>query len=133
MLENEPRVRVFRNHKLGGYTILNATRVVASARQVRLANVEFLVRESGRQRMIARGRRNIHAYAVGDLIDFVRALDVVDLAPITGRRAVYDPLHAPHFFDGETKAPLAGAAHVQLDQAGVGYAGGELIAPSVAA
>lgn len=133
MPDNSSRVRVFRNHKLGGYTILNGTRVIASAHQVRLADVEFLVRESGRLRMIARGRRNIHAYAIGHLVDFVRAGDVVDLAPIAGRRATYNPLSSPNFCDDETHVPLAGAALVQLDQGGIVYSGGEIINPAKAA
>lgn len=131
-LDVETRVRVFRNYTRNAYTVLSGTRVIASARQVRLSDVRFLVRESGRQRMLQRGQRNIHAYAVGNLDVLVRFNEPSRLNPIEGRRAAYDPLRATNFFDDETKILLAGAAVVQLDHLGMVYAGGRLLAPLAA-
>ena len=117
-------VRAFKNHRLGCYTIVRGTGVVACARQVRLEDVEFLVRESGRRRMLERGRRTIHAYAVGRLLSYVRLDEPEDLTPVVGRRAAYDPHRFGYFYDRETEAPLAGARFVQLDAQGIVYSGG---------
>ena len=42
---------------------------------LRPRDVEFRVRESGRQRMLKEKSRNVHAFAVGRLIDYVHADD----------------------------------------------------------
>ncbi len=64
-------VRVFKNWKHGCYSIMQRGVVRASASQVRLTNVEFRVREAGRQRMLREKQKNVHAFAVGHLVDFV--------------------------------------------------------------
>ena len=63
MIDHSKPVRVFRNWKHDCYSIMQDGRLRASAKQVRLANVEFQVRESGRQRMLVENRRNVHAFA----------------------------------------------------------------------
>ena len=71
MIDYDKPVRVFKNLTHGCYSILQNGKLKASARQVLLRDVEFKVRESGRQRMIREQRRNVHAFAVGHLVDYV--------------------------------------------------------------
>ena len=52
MIDTTKPVRVFRNWKRGCYSIMQGGLVKASARAIRLHDVEFLVRESGRARML---------------------------------------------------------------------------------
>lgn len=116
-------VRVFKNWKLGCYSIMQDGRLKASARQVRLADVEFRVRQSGRRRMLEQGTRNVHAYAIGRLIDFVHPDETRTIDGMNGRAAFYDPKRFSAFVDSETEAPViyVGAAH--FDEHGVIYAG----------
>ena len=124
MIDLEKPVRVFRNWKRGCYNIMQDGRVRASARQVRLRDVEFRVRESGRQRMLRERRRNVHAFAVGRLLDWVHPDEERCLERLPGRVAFYDPYRFASFVDADTRSPVAGADLVQLDELGLTYVGG---------
>ena len=122
MIDYERPVRVFKNWKLGCYNIMQSGMLLTSARQVRLSGVEFLVRESGRNRMLERGRRNVHAYAVGRLVDFVHPDDTRNLDQIAGRGVFYDPYRVSSFVYNETRDPINAAEFAQFDESGVIYA-----------
>lgn len=122
MIDQNKPVRVFRNWKHGCYSIFQDGCLRASARQIRLHAVEFRVRESGRQRMLRERRRNVHAFAVGRLVDWVHPNDERCLDTIAGRGVRYDPYRFPTFVDRDTGAPVLGADVVQFDEAGVTYA-----------
>ena len=113
-IDPDKRVRVFRNWRLGCYSIMQSGELKASAAQVRLADVEFLVRESGRDRMLRLNRRNVHAYAVGRLVDWVHPDDERRLDPIEGRRVIYDPYEAPSFLDADSRVRVGFARTVDL-------------------
>jgi hypothetical protein len=121
MLDWERPVRVFKSLKHGCYSIVQDGRLRASAREVRLREVEFRVREAGRQRMLRDGRRNLHAFAVGRLLDFVHPDETRTLGEMSGRPIHYDPYRFAHFIDLETLEPVKGADLVQLDERGVIY------------
>jgi len=114
-------VRVFKNPKLGCYNIMQGGLIKATARQIRLRDAEFLVRESGRQRMLREKRRTIHAYVQGRLIDFSHPDDAKSINHLPGRQATYNPYRYSSFVDRETEVPLSRAPWVQLDECGVTY------------
>lgn len=121
MIDESKPVRVFRNWKRGCYNIMQNGRLVACARQVRLAGVEFRVRETGRRRMLRLRRRNVHAYAIGWLLDHVSPNERRSLEPVAGRGAFYDPWRFSSFVDGESQRPVRHAGLAQLDESGVTY------------
>jgi hypothetical protein len=114
-------VRVFKNLKHDCYSIMQRGVIKASAKQVRLSGVEFRVREAGRQRTLRENRKNIHAFAVGKLVDFVHPSDPRDIEPMTGRSAFYDPFRFPSFVDGETNDPVITVSAAHFDEDGVIY------------
>ncbi len=122
-IDRQRPVRVFRNWKHGCYSIMQDGRVCASASQVRLREVSFTVRESGRQRMLRGERRNVHAYAIGTLLEYVHPAQPASLPPLGGRRVYYDPYRFPTFVDAETHAPVTSAEYAQFDEAGASYLG----------
>ena len=121
MIDHEKPVRVIHNWKHDCYSIMQNGRLKASARQVRLSDVEFRVRESGRERMLRNQRRNIHAYAIGRLLDFVHPDDDRELGGMSGRSVYYNPYQFAFFADKETQAPVNSALVVQFDERGVVY------------
>lgn len=121
MIDYNRPVRVFKNWKLGCYNIMQSGRLLTSARQVRLAGVEFLVRESGRRRMLEKGSRNVHAYAVGTLVDYVHPKDSRELGKLDGRGIFYNPYKFSSFVDDETETPIKSAEFAQFDESGVVY------------
>jgi len=67
-------VKIHWNLRTGGWSIIAAKgkmrdRVVAHADELRLADVEFRVSEARRQRALETGQHNLHAFAVGTLVD----------------------------------------------------------------
>jgi len=114
-------VRVFKNWRRGCYSIMQNGRLKASAKQVRLIDVEFLVRESGRQRMLRQRRKNVHAYAVGRLMDYAHPAESRNLDEIPGRGVYYNPYEFASFVDLETQAPVISASVAQFDERGVIY------------
>ena len=121
MIDYSRPVRVFKNPKYGCYTIMQDGRVKASAKQVRLKEAAFTVRESGRQRMLHEQRRTIHAYIVGTLIEYIHTEDAKSMSVLPGRSARYNPYRYSSFVDSQTEAPLSLADLVQLDESGVTY------------
>ena len=121
MIDYNRPVRVFKNWKLGCYNIMQSGKLLTSAKQVRLSGVEFLVRESGRRRMLEQGRRNVHAYAVGTLVDYAHPEETRDLARIQGRGVHYNPYKHSSFVDHETETPIKSADFAHFDESGVVY------------
>ena len=121
MIDKNLPVRVFKNLKHGCYSIMQRGVIKASAKQVRLCDVEFRVRESGRQRMLREKRSNVHAFAVGRLMDYVHPGDDRELRRIAGRGAFYDPNRFSSFVDRETNAPVTRASVAHFDEHGVIY------------
>jgi len=117
---NQP-VRVFKNWKHGCYSIMQNGRLKASAKQVRLADVEFRVRESGRSRMLRNKRPNLHAFAIGHLVEYLHPDDTRELESITGRGVYYDPYQFASFVDRDTQEPVMAARIAHFDEQGVVY------------
>ena len=125
MIDRNAPVRVFKNLKHGCYSIMQGGVIKASARQVRLADVEFRVREAGRRRMLRERRKNEHAFAVGRLVDFVHPDEPRDIEPMPGRAVVYDPYRFESFVDRETRLPVTAASAARFDEHGVVYTLGD--------
>ncbi len=121
MIDRTRPVRVFKNWHRGCYSIMQDGVVRASAREVSLHSVEFLVRASGRARMLKLNRRNVHAYAVGLLEDFVHPDQATSLPALTGRVAFYDPYRFDAFVDRETLQPVYAAERALLTDSGLIY------------
>ncbi|MCB1742828.1 MAG: hypothetical protein KDK91_20800 [Gammaproteobacteria bacterium] len=114
-------VRVFRNWKQHCYSIMQDGVLHASARELSLRDVRFVVRESGRKRMLDGQPKNVHAYAVGLLVDHVHPADDRKLPGFDGPVAFYDPFRFGHFADRDTFAPVHAAQAVRLDERGIVY------------
>lgn len=121
MIDHDKPVRVFKNWKHNCYGIMQNGLLKASAKQVRLTDVEFRVRESGRERMLRNGRRNIHAFAIGRLTDFVHPNEARNLEGMPGRSVYYNPYQFAAFVDQETQQPVISAEVAQFDEHGVIY------------
>lgn len=119
MLDPRQRVRVYWNYRHRCYSLFQGGAVRASARQVELAEVEFHVRESGRQKMLREKRKVIHAFAVGRLVGWVHPSEPRDLAPFFGTRVGYDPHVCGAFICLDSAEPVHCADAARFDEHGV--------------
>lgn len=68
-------------------------RVLGHSHRLVLGDVTFRVSEAGRQRVLREGRKNVHAFVRGTVLD-----DWPERHPISGRRALtYNPYDGPDF------------------------------------
>ena len=116
------RVRVYRNIARDSYSVMamegpDNGRVVAWAKEVFLDDVKFVVRESGRQRVLNERRKNVHAFVDGKLTSDQPVWDIDETV-----RVRYNPYVGPHFMD-DCHQPLAGAGCVLMDSDFKMYAG----------
>ena len=63
------RVRIYRNLHKDCWSVRYRGLVVAHANTVRLANVQFVVNQGGYERFLREGRKNVHAFIVGELLE----------------------------------------------------------------
>lgn len=100
------KVRCYWNlhRKIWSVQDAKSRRVIAHADQVLLDDVEFKVSETGRQRVLVEKRKNVHAFAVGELVAMTPpdnwsartgelALDIKQ----RGRAVTYNPYKAGTF------------------------------------
>lgn len=90
------------------------------ASSVKLANARFVVSESGRQRCLREGVRNVHAWIVGE--ELSRLTGTPPREPIGDWcQAVYDPWLGDSFVDLHTLAPVHRASRVVMSGKNVYY------------
>lgn len=105
-------------------------RVVAHVEQLAMKDAEFRVSEAGRQRVIQKKRKHVHAGIVGEvealwgaqLRDGIENSTIKGLAvgkpfmPIAGEEVRYNPYETKTFVRVKDSAPVSTAARVRLDR-----------------
>ena len=117
-------VLVYRNLSHGRkskplYSVMQNGRVVRRTRAIMLRNVQFIVRESGRQRVLQEGRKNVHAFAKGFVTGSAFGTNRFGRLACT---VCYNPYNDGHFFiaGGNTLASrVDGAQCVILNRHGM--------------
>lgn len=105
----ETLVRVYRNlNKPEFYSILaktgqNKGKVVGYAKSVRLIHAKTIVSEKSRQRVLKEGRKNVHAFCEGIIIDASNVIQDVDDKKII----TYSPYKMGSFYDRLTEDPIS--------------------------
>jgi hypothetical protein len=123
-LDYRKPVMVYRNLKHGRksrplYSVMQNGRVVRRTHRIMLADVRFVVRERGRQKVLQTGQKNVHAFAVGRVIGSAFGADRTDKLPVT---VCYNPYNDGHFFclmNGLGPTPVYGARCVILNEFGM--------------
>lgn len=98
------KVQVYKNLNRGDWSVRVGGKVIAPLREVTLAKVTFHVSEKARRRVIANQCREVHAWAIGE---------IVASQPIGERIAItYNPYRAGTFTERVSGEPVTSAAHV---------------------
>lgn len=116
---NGNKVDVYRNLHKDCYSIKSREsdtygEVVDHCDRVCIEDAEFVVRESGRDRVRSSGRKNVHAFVRGVVSD---RMDVV------GVDVTYDPFEYDSFVVKHSEEPIRRAERVLLDESGVNATG----------
>lgn len=104
-------VSAYRNLHRRCWSVLAGGRVREYPERLVLAGVTFKVRESGRRRVLAEGRKNVHA--------FVRGTPAVwSEVPPDAKRVRYNPNLQGSFFLADTGEPVHQALRAWLTESG---------------
>ncbi len=89
-------VKVYYNLHRKCFSVLShhTGRVIGHVESIRLADVQFHVRQSGRERVLREKKKNVHAYVRGLIQGWDEAEDLFDL----GEKISYNPYVAGHFW-----------------------------------
>jgi hypothetical protein len=115
------RVKVYRNINNGLISIMSekSRLVLSHSHSVLLENVTFNVNETGRQRVIQTNRKNVHAFAIGDLVGGegfagFKGREVSPCKPshnhIVNQQLRYNPYESAEFRDQQQNPRTSAAA-----------------------
>jgi hypothetical protein len=107
------RVDVYFNLRTRLWSIRHKGKVIAHARYVVLRDAVGVVSEKGRQRVIAKQCRSVHAVIRGTLDSYS---DVIP-SDLEGRAVSYNPYRAPTFYHCDDRTPWNGASLVRFGNA----------------
>jgi len=104
------RVEVYFNLHKKTFSVRSAKsgKVLLHTDEVHIENPEFVVRQSGRNRVLTEGRKNVHAFVRGDAT-FFRYTNRPMLDTLT-----YNPYKYVSFVDKKTKEPVYKASRAWL-------------------
>ena len=108
------QVYVYRNLNKGGYSIMcpKTKKVIGYSTSLVLKNVVFKVRAGGRDRVRTSGHKNVHAFAIGEIVDTV---------PTTAAALVkvsYEPRIHEGFIRSVNKLPVTTATLCVMNMTG---------------
>ena len=94
------QVYVYRNLNKGGYSIMcpKTKKVIGYSTSLVLKNVTFKVRVGGRDRVRSTGHKNVHAFAIGEIVDTVPTTALVKVS--------YEPRVHEGFIQSVNKLPV---------------------------
>ena len=108
------RVMVYYNLHKHTFSVTYKGKVVLYADYVKLKNVEFRVREGGRERVRREKKKNVHAFVIGDLVDYC-IFPCENMPPESNTNVItYNPKKYDTFVSKDTEEPVYRANEVDM-------------------
>lgn len=108
------RVMVYYNLHKHTFSVTYKSKVIIHADYVKLKNVEFRVRQGGKEKVRDEKRKNVHAFVIGDLMDYC-TYPCENLPEEPNDNIVtYDPYKYNSFVTKSTKEPIYNANEVDM-------------------
>jgi len=108
------RVMVYYNLHKHTFSVSYMGKVILHADYVKLKDVEFRVRSGGKQKVRDEKRKNVHAFVIGDLVDYCE-YPCSDLPePPVSDIVTYDPYKYDSFVIRGTEEPIYNAKEVDM-------------------
>ena len=108
------RVMVYYNLHKHTFSVQKNNLVVLHADYVKLKDVEFRVRQGGKEKVRKEKSKNVHAFVIGKLVDFCQypCDDIPEEQ--TGDIVTYNPYKYDTFVYRETEEPVLNAIEVDM-------------------
>ena len=108
------RVMVYYNLHKHTFSVRYKDRVILHADFVKLKNVEFRVRQGGKEKVRTDKEKNVHAFVIGDLVDYCK-YPCEDMPQESNNNVVtYNPYKYDSFVYKSTEQPVYRAKEVDM-------------------
>ena len=108
------RVMVYYNLHKKTFSVQYRGRVMMHADYVKLKDVEFRVREGGKEKVRQEMRKNVHAFVIGDLVDYCK-FPCENLPPESNDKVItYNPYKDDTFVKIDTEEPVYNANEIDM-------------------
>jgi len=108
------KVMVYYNLHKHTFSVSYKNKVILHADFVKLKNVEFRVRQGGMEKVRKEKTKNVHAFVIGDLVDYCKyPCDSIPIEP-SANIVTYDPYKYDTFVNKSTKEPIFNAKEVDM-------------------
>jgi hypothetical protein len=99
------RVEVYYNLHKHVFSVRHKGRVIAHTNAIQIKNAEYVVRKSGRQRVLKEGRKNVHAFVRGDMLEHEGGAFDMSFS-VLGDRVTYNPYKFKSFVYKDSEKPI---------------------------
>lgn len=108
------RVMVYYNLHKHTFSVKLNDRVILHADYVKLGNVEFRVRQGGKEKVRSEKQKNVHAFIIGDLLDYCEfPCENIPNEP-TDKVVTYNPYKYDSFVYKDSEEPIYNAKEVDM-------------------
>lgn len=108
------RVMVYYNLHKHTFSVRDKKRVLLHADYVKLQNVEFRVREGGKEKVRSEKQKNVHAFVIGDLVDYCRyPCENIPSEP-NDKIITYNPYKYDSFVYKNSEEPIYNAKEIEM-------------------
>jgi hypothetical protein len=108
------KVMVYYNLHKQTFSVTYDSKVILHADYVKLGDVEFRVRQGGKERVRQDKSKNVHAFVIGRLLDYCEyPCDDIPLSP-SGKIVTYNPYKHNSFVYKGSEEPVYNAKEVDM-------------------
>jgi len=108
------KVMVYYNLHKQTFSVTYDSKVILHADYVKLGNVEFRVRQGGKERVRQDKSKNVHAFVIGTLLDYCEyPCDDIPSSP-SGKIVTYNPYKHNSFVYKGSEEPVYNAKEVDM-------------------
>jgi len=108
------KVMVYYNLNKHTFSVTHESKVIMYADYVKLRDVEFRVRKGGKEKVRREKRKNVHAFVIGELIEYSEHHSKDIPTPSSNEIITYDPYKYDSFVFKNNGEPVFHAKEVDM-------------------
>lgn len=108
------RVMVYYNLHKHTFSVQKSGIVLMHVDYIKLADVEFRVRKGGREKVNLEKRKNVHAFVIGNVVDFCKYPCETLPTESSDMVITYNPYENDSFVMKDTKEPIFNANEIEM-------------------
>ncbi len=112
------KVMVYYNLHKHTFSVRSNNRVIVHADYVKLVDVEFKVRQGGREKVIKDKQKNVHSFVIGTLVDYCSYPCINIPSEPNNNIVTYNPYKYNSFVMKDTEEPIYQASVVKMINSG---------------